>query len=69
MLSVSSAARILQGKWNVKLMCELLSVCIEPHKRGVLREKKSNVGLSKMYEMHVFTLKFFLMSVNLSQFF
>ncbi len=59
MLSVSSAARILQGKWNVKLMCELLSVSIEPLKRGVLREKKSNFGLSQMYELHVFTLKFF----------
>ncbi len=38
MLSAASAARILQGKWNVKLMCELLSVCIDPHKRGALRE-------------------------------
>ncbi len=59
MLSVSSAARILQGKWNVKLMCELLSVSIEPLKRGVLREKKPNFGLSQMYELHVFALKFF----------
>ncbi len=59
MLSNSSAARILQGKWNVKLMCELLAVSIEPHKRGVMREKKSNFGLSQMYELHVFTLTFF----------
>ncbi len=60
MLRVSSAARVLQGKWNAKLMCELLSVSIEPHKRGVLREKKSNFGLSQVYELHVLTLKFFL---------
>ncbi len=59
MLSVSSAARILQGKWNVKLMCELLSISIEFSKRGVLREKKSNFGLSQMYELYVLTLKFF----------
>ncbi len=59
MLRVSSAARILQGKWNAKLMCDMLSVSIEPHKRGELCEKKSNFGLSQMYELHVFTLKFF----------
>ncbi len=66
MLSVSSAARILQGEWNVKLMCELLSVSIEPHKRGVLREKKSDFSLSQMYVLHVFTLRFF-MSVSFSK--
>ncbi len=38
MLSASSAARILQGKWNVELMCDILSVSIDPHKRGALRE-------------------------------
>ncbi len=66
MLSVSSAARTLQGKWNEKLMRDMLSVTTDPPKRGVLREKKSDFGLSQMYELHVFTLRFF-MSVSFSK--